>query len=44
MIRDYQAIHQTWFERGKQQIIKTFGKHQGVKLVIAITQRYFLVS
>jgi transposase len=33
MIRDYQAIHQTWFERGKQRIIKTFGKHQGVKLV-----------
>lgn len=33
MIRDYQAIHQTWFERGKQRIIKTFGKHRGVKLV-----------
>lgn len=33
MIRDYQAIHQTWFERGKQRIIKTFGKHHGVKLV-----------
>ena len=33
MIRDYQAIHQTWFERGKQQIIKNFGKHRGVKLV-----------
>ncbi|XEQ94856.1 IS630 family transposase ISBs2 [Sporomusa carbonis] len=33
MIRDYQAIHQTWFEKGKQRIIKTFGKHQGVKLV-----------
>jgi transposase len=33
MIRDYQAIHQTWFERGKQHVIKTFGKHQGVKLV-----------
>jgi transposase len=33
MIRDYQAIHQTWFARGKQRIIKTFGKHQGVKLV-----------
>lgn len=33
MIRDYQAIHQTWFERGKQRIIRTFGKHRGVKLV-----------
>lgn len=33
MIRDYQAIHQTWFERGKQRFIKTFGKHRGVKLV-----------
>lgn len=33
MIRDYQAIHRTWFERGKQRIIKTFGKHRGVKLV-----------
>jgi putative transposase len=33
MIRDYQAIHKTWFERGKQRIIKTYGKHQGVKLV-----------
>ena len=36
MIRDYQAIHQTWFERGKQRIIKTFGKHRGVKLVGAL--------
>ena len=33
MIRDYQAIHQTWFECGKQRQIKTYGKHQGVKLV-----------
>ena len=33
MIRDYQAIHRTWFERGKQRIIKTYGKHRGVKLV-----------
>jgi transposase len=33
MIRDYQAIHQAWFERGKQRKIKTFGKHRGVKLV-----------
>ena len=33
MIRDYQAIHKTWFARGKQRKIKTYGKHQGVKLV-----------
>ena len=33
MIRDYQAIHKTWFERGKQRKIKTYGKHEGVKLV-----------
>jgi hypothetical protein len=33
MIRDYQAIHQTWFKRGKQRKIKTYGKHRGVKLV-----------
>lgn len=33
MIRDYQAVASTWFERGKQKIIKTFGKHRGVKLV-----------
>jgi len=33
MIRDYQVIHQTWFERGKQRIIKMFGKHWGIKLV-----------
>lgn len=33
MIRDYQAIGATWFERGKQKIIKTFGKHRGVKFM-----------
>jgi len=33
MIRDYQAIGATWFERGHQKFIKTFGKHRGVKLV-----------
>jgi len=32
MIYDYQANQHTWVERGKckQQIIKTFGKAQGV--------------
>jgi len=33
MIRDYQAIHQTWFLKGKQRIIPTYGKHRGVKLI-----------
>ena len=33
MIRDYQAIMKSWFLRGKQRIIKTYGKHEGVKLV-----------
>jgi len=31
-IRDYQAIMKSWFPKGKQRIIKTFGKHEGVKL------------
>lgn len=33
MIRDYQAIQKTWFLKGKQRIIPTFGKHEGVKLL-----------
>lgn len=33
MIRDYQAIQRTWFEKGKQRIIITTGKHRGVKLL-----------
>lgn len=33
MIRDYQAIQKTWFFKGKQRIIPTYGKHQGVKLI-----------
>jgi transposase len=33
MIRDYQAIHRTWFPKGKQRIVPTYGKHCGVKLV-----------
>lgn len=33
MIRDYQAIQKTWFVKGQQKIIKTYGKHQGVKLL-----------
>ncbi len=33
MIRDYQAITKTWFEKGKQRVIPTYGKHEGVKLL-----------
>ncbi len=33
MIRDYQAIQKTWLPKGKQSIIPTYGKHEGVKLV-----------
>ncbi len=33
MIRDYQAIQKTWFPKGKQRIIPTYGKHRGVKLL-----------
>ncbi|QYR23462.1 transposase [Paenibacillus sp. sptzw28] len=33
MIRDYQAIANTWFPKGHQRKIKTYGKHHGVKLL-----------
>ncbi len=33
MIRDYQALGHTWFLKGKQRMIPTYGKHQGVKLI-----------
>lgn len=33
MIRDYQAIQCTWFLKGKQRLIPTYGKHQGIKLI-----------
>ncbi len=33
MIRDYQAIQKTWFAKGQQRIIPTYGTHEGVKLV-----------
>lgn len=36
MIRDYQALQYTWFAKGKQRIIKTNGKHRGVKLVATV--------
>jgi len=33
MIRDYQAIMKSWFPKGEQRIIPTYGKHHGAKLV-----------
>ncbi|BFH13954.1 putative transposase [Paenibacillus dendritiformis] len=36
MIRDYQAIQKTWFLRGKQRMIRTAGKHRGVKLLATL--------
>ncbi|AVF23021.1 transposase [Paenibacillus larvae] len=36
MIRDYQAIQKTCFLRGKQHVIRTTGKHRGVKLLATV--------
>ena len=33
MIRDYQSIQKTWFLKGHQRKIPTYGKHSGVKLM-----------
>jgi transposase len=33
MIRDYQAIQKTWFMKGHQKKIPTYGKNPGVKLI-----------
>ena len=33
MIRDYQAIGRTWFPKGQQKQIPTYGKHWGDKLL-----------
>lgn len=33
MIRDYQAIQSTWFLKGHQKKIPTYGKNAGVKLI-----------
>ena len=32
-IRDYQAIMKSWFPKGQQRLIKTYGKHESLKLV-----------
>ena len=33
MIRDYQAIQKTWFMKGHQKKIPTYGKNAGVKII-----------
>ena len=33
MIRDYQAIQKSWFVKGQQRVIPTYGRHEGVKLL-----------
>ena len=33
MIRDYQAIQRTWFPKGQQKRVPTYGKHWGAKLL-----------
>jgi len=33
MIRDYQALQKTWFIKGQQRKIPTYGKDTGVKLI-----------
>ena len=33
MIRDYQAIQKSWFVKGQQKVLETYGKHEGVKLL-----------
>ena len=32
-IRDYQAIMKSWFPKGQQKLIKTYGKHESLKLI-----------
>lgn len=36
MIRDYQALAKTWFPKGQQKVIPTYGKHQGAKLLATV--------
>ena len=33
VIRDYQTIQRTWFLKGNQRKIPTYGKHRGAKLI-----------
>ena len=36
MIRAYQSLRYSWFLRGKQRKIPTYGKHEGAKLFAAL--------
>ncbi|MEK3913095.1 IS630 family transposase [Paenibacillus sp. FSL H7-0331] len=36
MIRSYQALQYSWFPRGRQRKVPTYGKHEGAKLFGAI--------
>lgn len=36
MIRSYQALQYSWFPRGRQRRVPTYGKHEGAKLFAAI--------
>ncbi len=36
MIRDYQALVSTWFPKGQQKVIPTYGKHRGAKLLATL--------
>jgi transposase len=36
MIRDYQALMSTWFPKGQQKIVPTYGKHHGAKLLATL--------
>ena len=36
MIRHYQALQKTWFKKGQQCKILTYGKNAGVKLIGAL--------
>ena len=33
IVRDYQALQNTWFIKGQQRKIPTYGKNAGVKLI-----------
>ena len=33
MIRDYQAIQKSWFIKGQQKVIQTYGSHEGIELL-----------
>jgi len=36
MIRDYQATQRSWFLKGCQRLIPTYGQHRGAKLLVTL--------